>query len=194
VPSCAEGGVLGVLPGIIGSLQALEAIKLILGAGVPLIGRLVLFDALKLTFRELQLRKDPECPLCGPRPSITALIDYEAFCGIGSSPTEAGLEISAAELRAELETGRPVTILDVREPHEFEIAHLPESTLIPLGELAGRLTQLDPRGELVVLCHHGMRSLAAVELLRGAGFSHARSLAGGIEGWAVEVDPTLARY
>lgn len=194
VPSCAEGGVLGVLPGIIGSLQALEAIKLILGAGDSLVGRLLLFDALKLRFRELQLRKDPDCPLCGPRPSITGLIDYEAFCGIGASATPAGVEISVAELHATLEAGRPVEILDVREPHEFEIVSLPGSTLIPLGELPSRLTQLDSRAELVVLCHHGARSLQAVELLRGAGFSHVRSLAGGIEAWALEVDPTLARY
>lgn len=194
VPSCAEGGVLGVLPGIIGSMQALEAIKLILGVGEPLIGRLVLFDALRMRFRELQLRKDPDCPLCGPQRSITGLIDYEAFCGIGASAAPAGAEITAAELHATLEARRPVVILDVREPHEFEIVQLPGSTLLPLRELPGRLTQLDPRAEMVVLCHHGMRSLQAVELLRGAGFQHARSLAGGIDAWAVEVDPSLARY
>ncbi len=194
VPSCAEGGVLGVLPGIIGSMQALEAIKLILGVGEPLIGRLLLFDALRLRFRELQLRKDPDCPLCGARPSITALIDYEAFCGIGAAAAPTGAEISAAELHAALDAQRRVAILDVREPHEFEIVHLPGSTLIPLRELPGRLTQLDARAELVVLCHHGMRSLQAVELLRAAGFPHARSLAGGIDAWAVEVDPSLARY
>ncbi len=194
VPSCAEGGVLGVLPGIVGSLQALEAIKLILGVGEPLVGRLLLFDALRLRFRELQLRKDPDCPLCGPRPSITGLIDYEAFCGIGAPAAPTGSEISATELHAALDAGRPVAILDVREPHEFEIVHLPGSTLIPLRELPGRLAQLDSRAELVVLCHHGMRSLQAVELLRGAGFQHARSLAGGIDAWAIEVDPSLARY
>jgi len=194
VPSCAEGGVLGVLPGIVGSLQALEAIKLILGVGEPLVGRLLLFDALRLRFRELQLRKDPDCPLCGPRPSITGLIDYEAFCGIGVPAAPTGFEISATELHAALDAGRPVAILDVREPHEFEIVHLSGSTLIPLRELPGRLAQLDSRAELVVLCHHGMRSLQAVELLRGAGFQHARSLAGGIDAWAIEVDPSLARY
>jgi adenylyltransferase/sulfurtransferase len=144
-------------------------------------------------FRELQLRKDPDCPLCGPKRSITALIDYEAFCGIGA-PSPAGPEISAIELHSALEARQPVAILDVREPHEYEIVHLPGSTLIPLRELPGRLAQLDPRADLVVLCHHGARSLAAVELLRGAGFSHARSLAGGIDAWAVEVDPDLARY
>ncbi len=194
VPSCAEGGVLGVLPGIIGSMQALEAIKLILGVGEPLIGRLVLFDALRLRFRELQLRKDPDCPLCGTHPSITGLIDYEAFCGIGSAAATLGEEISPAELQAALGAGRPVTILDVREPHEYEIVRLEGSTLIPLRELPSRLTQLDARGDLVVLCHHGMRSMQAVALLRGAGFQHARSLAGGIDAWAVEVDPSLARY
>jgi adenylyltransferase/sulfurtransferase len=194
VPSCAEGGVLGVLPGVIGSLQALEAIKLILGAGEPLIGRLLLFDALRLHFRELQLRKDPDCPLCGPKRSITSLIDYEAFCGIGAPATHAGPEITAGELRETLAQERPVTILDVREPHEHEIVHLPGSRHIPLRELPARLGELDPRSELVVLCHHGARSLQAVELLRGAGFSHARSLAGGIDAWAVEVDPEVPRY
>jgi adenylyltransferase/sulfurtransferase len=194
VPSCAEGGVLGVLPGVIGSLQALEAIKLILGAGEPLIGRLLLFDALRLHFRELQLRKDPDCPLCGPKRSITSLIDYEAFCGIGAPATHAGPEITARELRETLAQERPVTILDVREPHEHEIVQLPGSRHIPLRELPARLGELDPRGDLVVLCHHGARSLQAVELLRGAGFSHARSLAGGIDAWAVEVDPEVPRY
>lgn len=194
VPSCAEGGVLGVLPGVIGSLQALEAIKLILGAGEPLIGRLLLFDALRLHFRELQLRKDPDCPLCGPKRSITGLIDYEAFCGIGAPATHAGPEITARELRETFEQERPVTILDVREPHEHEIVHLPGSRHIPLRELPARLGELDPRSDLVVLCHHGARSLQAVELLRGAGFSHARSLAGGIDAWAVEVDPEVPRY
>ncbi len=194
VPSCAEGGVLGVLPGIIGSLQALEAIKLILGVGEPLVGRLVLFDALRLRFRELQLRKDPACPVCGPSPTVTRLIDYEAFCGIGAAAAASGPEISGAELHAAQQAGRRVKILDVREPHEFEIVHLPGSTLIPLRDLPARLAELDSRGDLVVLCHHGTRSLQAVELLRGAGFSHARSLAGGIDAWAVEVDPTMARY
>jgi adenylyltransferase/sulfurtransferase len=175
-------------------MQALEAIKLILGVGEPLIGRLVLFDALRMRFRELQLRKDPDCPICGPRPSITGLIDYEAFCGIGSTAASAEAEISPAELQAALESGREVAIVDVREPHEFEIAHLPGSILIPLRELPARLAQLESRSDLVVLCHHGMRSLQAVELLRGAGFQHARSLAGGIDAWAAEIDPSLARY
>jgi molybdopterin/thiamine biosynthesis adenylyltransferase/rhodanese-related sulfurtransferase len=194
VPSCAEGGVLGVLPGVIGSLQALEAIKLVLGAGESLIGRLLLFDALRLRFRELQLRKDPDCPLCGPKRSITSLIDYEAFCGVGAQPSHSGPEVTARELREALEQARPIALLDVREPHEHEIAHLPGSRLIPLRELPARLAELDPRTDLVVICHRGARSLHAVELLRGAGFSHVRSLAGGIDAWAEEVDPAMPRY
>lgn len=194
VPSCAEGGVLGVLPGIIGSLQALEAIKLLLGIGDSLVGRLVLFDALRLRFRELALRKDPDCPVCGAAPTVTALIDYEAFCGIGDVTRHPGLEVSAAELQGLRGGAVAPLVVDVREPHEFEIVHLEESCLIPLRELPARLAELDAHREIVVLCHHGARSLQAVELLRGAGFSGARSLAGGIDAWAVEVDPEMARY
>ncbi len=193
VPSCAEGGVLGVLPGVIGTLQALEAIKLLLGIGETLVGRLVLFDALRLQFRELTLRKDPECPLCGAHPTITGLIDYEAFCGIGSH-TPQGPEVTVAELARELRAGRPLTLLDVREQVEWDIVHLDGATLIPLMALPERMGQLDPRAELVVYCHHGMRSLQAVEYLRAAGFGQVRSLAGGIEAWAEEIDPSLNRY
>jgi len=192
VPSCAEGGVLGVLPGIVGSLQALEAIKLILGAGDTLVGRLLLVDALRVRFRELELRKDPDCVVCGPNPTVTALIDYEAFCGVGAPP--AGPEISARELATARASATPPAVIDVREPEEWEIVHLPDSKLIPLRELPARLGELDPRGDLVVLCHHGTRSLAAVEFLRAAGFNHARSLAGGIEGWAEEIEPGMVRY
>jgi adenylyltransferase/sulfurtransferase len=192
VPSCAEGGVLGVLPGIVGSLQALEAIKLILGAGDTLVGRLLLVDALRVRFRELELRKDPDCVVCGPSPTVTTLMDYEAFCGIGAPAT--GPEISAQELRAAQDAGRAPTLVDVREPQEWEIVHLPGAQLIPLRELPARLSELDPRGELVVFCHHGTRSLAAVEFLRAAGFGHARSLAGGIDGWAEEIEPEMVRY
>ncbi len=194
VPSCAEGGVLGVLPGVIGSLQALEAIKLVLGVGDTLVGRLLLFDALRLRFRELSLRKDPDCPLCGTQPSITGLIDYEAFCGVGAAAEEYHFEVSVAEVQADLAAGRSPRFLDVREPYEWEIAHLPGATLIPLGQLPARLGELDPDDALVVYCHHGMRSQQAVEVLREAGFGRARSLAGGIDAWAEAVDPTLARY
>jgi adenylyltransferase/sulfurtransferase len=193
VPSCADGGVLGVLPGVIGSLQALEALKLVLAVGEPLIGRLVLFDALRLRFRELQVRKDPDCPICGARPAITSLIDYEAFCGLGAAD-QPGPEISVRELQDALLQGSPVQLLDVREPHEHAIVSLPASRLIPLRELPARLAEIDPHVDLVVHCHHGQRSREAVAVLRGAGFSRARSLAGGIDAWAAEVDAAMARY
>ncbi|HKH83875.1 MAG TPA: molybdopterin-synthase adenylyltransferase MoeB [Gemmatimonadales bacterium] len=195
VPSCAEGGVLGVLPGIIGSIQALETIKWIIGAGTSLLGRLVLFDALKLRFRELELRKDPACPICGTNPTIHELIDYEAFCGIGAEPAYAGPEISAEELRRELHTkGQNLVLVDVREPHEWEIAHIEGATLIPLSQLPERLSELDGHAEIVTQCHHGARSMKALEILKGAGFGKVRSLAGGIDAWAERVEPGMARY
>src|SRR5438094_4454058 len=194
VPSCAEGGVLGVLPGIIGSIQAMETIKLILGAGEPLIGRLVLFDALKLQFRELKLEKDPDCPVCGSHPSVTELIDYEAFCGIGAEPSYDGAEITAQELKTEWERNPDLLVIDVREPHEYEIAHIDGAVLIPLGELPDRLGEVDGHREVVTHCHHGARSLKALEILKAAGFSKVRSLRGGIDAWAVNVDPSLPRY
>ncbi len=172
VPSCAEGGVLGVLPGIIGSIQAMETIKLILGAGQPLIGRLVLFDALKLQFRELKLEKDPDCP----------------------EPSYDGAEITAQELRDEWRRNPDLVVIDVREPHEHEIAHIGGAVLIPLGELPDRLGELDGHHEIVTHCHHGARSLKALEILKAAGFSKVRSLRGGIDAWAVNVDPSLPRY
>jgi adenylyltransferase/sulfurtransferase len=193
VPSCAEGGVLGVLPGIIGSIQALETIKLVLGAGTSLAGRLLLFDALRLRFRELALRKDPDCPLCGANRSIHELVDYEAFCGV-AAPPPAGSEVTPTELQRELEAGRPIVVVDVREPHEWQIVHLDGARLIPLGELPARLRELDGHTDIVTHCHHGARSLRALEILRGAGFSKVRSLAGGIDRWAAEVDGSLARY
>jgi sulfur-carrier protein adenylyltransferase/sulfurtransferase len=194
VPSCAEGGVVGVLPGIIGSIQAMETIKLILGAGQPLIGRLVLFDALKLQFRELRLEKDPDCPVCGSHPTVTELIDYQAFCGIGAEPSYEGAEITAHELRDEWQRNPGLLVVDVREPHEYEIAHIDGAVLIPLGELPDRLTELDGHREVVTHCHHGARSLKALEILKAAGFSKVRSLRGGIDAWAVNVDPSLPRY
>jgi len=195
VPSCAEGGVLGVLPGIIGSIQALETIKLILGAGDTLIGRLVLFDALKLKFRELRLRKDPECPLCGEHPTIHELIDYEAFCGIGAAPAYQGPEIVAEQLKDELsEKNDELILIDVREPHEWEIAHIDGARLIPLGQLPDRIPELDGHAEIVTYCHKGSRSMKALEILRGAGHSRVRSLAGGIDAWAARIEPGMARY
>jgi molybdopterin/thiamine biosynthesis adenylyltransferase/rhodanese-related sulfurtransferase len=196
VPSCAEGGVLGVLPGIIGSLQALETIKLIVGVGETLVGRLLLFDARKLQFRELALTKDPECPVCGTHPTVTALIDYEAFCGVGEEGrgTRDGVEIEPSELKREWATNPDLVVLDVREPHEYEIARIDGARLIPLSELPGRLRELDGRAEIVTHCHHGVRSLQALALLKGAGFAKVRSLQGGIDAWSVAVDPEVPRY
>lgn len=195
VPSCAEGGVLGVLPGIIGSIQALETIKWIIGAGNSLLGRLVLFDALKLRFRELELRKDPACPICGTNPSIHELIDYEAFCGIGAEPAYNGPEITAEELRLEMSAkAGDLVLIDVREPHEWDIVHIEGARLIPLNQLPERLSELDGHAEIVTHCHHGARSMKALEILKGAGFGKVRSLAGGIDAWAERVEPGLARY
>jgi adenylyltransferase/sulfurtransferase len=187
--------VLGVLPGIVGSLQALEAIKLVLGIGETLRGRLLVFDALALSFRELRLRKDPACPVCGEHPSITAPIDYERFCGIDGATPERSEEVAPAALTRELDTGsRPPILLDVREPWEWEIARIEGSRLVPLGELATRLGQLDTRTPIVTICHHGLRSSHARDLLRAAGFTGVRSLSGGIDEWARTVAPGMPRY
>jgi adenylyltransferase/sulfurtransferase len=197
VPSCAEAGVLGVLPGIVGTLQAAEAIKLVLGVGEPLIGRLLAFDAMRVSFRELSVPKDPACPLCGERPSITELIDYDAFCGAGSEPMpsdEARLEIGVRELAKERQGGKAVFLLDVREGFEFEICRIPGSVLIPLGQLPSRLREVPAAAEVVTVCHTGQRSLAAARLLRDAGVSRARSLRGGVEAWALSVDLAMPRY
>jgi adenylyltransferase/sulfurtransferase len=196
VPSCAEGGVLGVLPGIIGSLQALEAIKLIVGLGTPLIGRLLLFDGRRMQFRELALAKDPDCPVCGEHPTVTQLIDYEEFCGTlpdGRGKRE-DAEISARELQRERARKPNLLLLDVREPLEAAIAHIEGARLIPLRDLPARLSELPGHGEIVTFCHHGQRSLHAREILRGAGFGNVRSLAGGIDAWSREIDPGVARY
>lgn len=194
VPSCAEGGVLGVLPGIIGSLQALEAIKLIVGFGQPLIGRLLLFDGRRMQFRELALERDPDCPVCGTHPTVTQLIDYEAFCGVGNQESGVGVEISARDLQHERARKPNLLLLDVREPREAEIARIEGARLIPLRELPRRLAELPGHAEIVALCHHGQRSLKAREILVGAGFPNVRSLAGGIDAWSREVDAEVPRY
>ena len=194
VPSCAEGGVLGVLPGIISSIQAMETIKLIVGAGEPLIGRLLLFDALKLQFRELKLEKDPDCPVCGRNPTVTQLIDYEAFCGIGAEPVYDGADVTADEVQDELDAGKELVLLDVRDPHEYEITHIDGAKFIPLGELPARLNELDDHADVVTYCHHGARSLKALEILKAAGFAKVRSLRGGIDAWAVNVEREMPRY
>lgn len=196
VPSCAEGGVLGVLPGVVGSLQALEAIKLIVGFGETLIGRLLLFDGRRMQFRELALQKDPDCPVCAAHPTVTELIDYEAFCGVGAGSPESrgGVEISARDLQHERACKPNLLLIDVREPLEAEIAHIEGARLIPLRELPRRMSELPGHGEIITVCHHGQRSLKAREILKGAGFPNVRSLAGGIDAWAREVDPEVPRY
>ena len=197
VPSCAEGGVLGVLPGIVGSIQALETIKLILGRGRPLIGRLLLFDALDLKFRELKLRKNPECPVCGAHPSVTKLIDYEQFCGIRGEehvPETKVPEITAPEVKKMMDERKPFVLVDVREPHEFQICRIPGSTLIPLGDVPKRMHELNSADEIVVHCRSGIRSAQAVELLMKAGFRKIHNLKGGVLAWADQVDPTMPKY
>ena len=198
VPSCAEGGVLGVLPGIVGAIQAAETLKLIIGKGEPLVGRLLLFDALAMRFRELKLRKNPECPVCGEHPTITKLIDYEEFCGIrgeeSASPAQTSVpEIAPRELKARLDRGDDLFILDVREPHEFQICNL-GGHLIPLGELSRRVNELDSSREIVAHCRSGKRSAEAVEFLRSAGFRKVLNLKGGILAWSDEVDASVPKY
>ena len=198
VPSCAEGGVLGVLPGVIGIIQATEAIKLILGVGQPLVGRLLLYDALQMRFRELKLRRDVDCPVCGDHPTIRELIDYDAFCGVtpaAAAPAGGGVpEITAEELKAEIDRGSAPFILDVREPNEYQICRIEGSTLIPLGEVATRSAELDRNRELVVHCKMGGRSAKAVALLQERGFTRIRNLKGGILEWIDKVDPTQSKY
>ena len=201
VPSCAEGGVLGILPGVVGTLQATEAIKLILGVGESLVGRFLLFDALKLRFRELKVRKDPDCPVCGEHPTVTQLIDYEQFCGIvptattaATSLTEDADEATVEELKTRLDRHESFLLLDVREPQEFEICRIPGAVLIPLGDLPSRLFELEGRDDMIVHCKSGVRSGKAVKLLREAGYSKARNLKGGILAWINRIDPTLPKY
>ena len=196
VPSCAEGGVLGVLPGIIGTVQATEALKLIVKAGESLVGRLLILDALRMRFREVRLRRDPECPACGDHPTIHELQDYQQFCGMRppvEPAAEGDFDISAEELKQVLEGRQQPVLLDVREPMEFQINRLPGAVLIPLGDLPATVGDLDATRDLVVYCHHGIRSVRAVEFLRGAGF-RARNLKGGIAAWTDHVDPTMLRY
>lgn len=199
VPSCAEGGVLGILPGTIGTLQATEALKLILGIGEPLIGRLLLYNALDLSFEFVKLRKNPACKVCGPNPEVTELIDYEAFCGVPGYAHEEGSageewDISAGELAEMLKGPHPPRLIDVREPHELEISRLEGAELIPLGSLASRLSELNSADEIVLFCKAGTRSARALEVLYSAGFRKIKHLKGGINAWAKEVDPSLPVY
>ncbi|MCB1233173.1 MAG: molybdopterin-synthase adenylyltransferase MoeB [Verrucomicrobiae bacterium] len=200
VPSCAEGGVIGVLPGIVGSLQANEAIKLILGLGESLVGRLVHFDALQFRFREFKLRRDPQCPVCGENPTVTELIDYDAFCGVGRGGEETPdtrmiPEITVHELRTRLETENDSFVLvDVREPSEHAICRFPDAILIPLGELADRLHELDRETDIVVHCKAGGRSAKAIELLMDNGFENICHVAGGINAWSREIDSSVPLY
>jgi sulfur-carrier protein adenylyltransferase/sulfurtransferase len=196
VPSCAEGGVLGILPGLVGVIQATEVIKLILGTGDPLIGRLLLVDALGMKFRELKLRKNPDCPACGTHPTITQLIDYQEFCGIRGEEAPAEVttsEIPVEELKRRLDRGDDLLILDVREPHEYQICNL-GGYLIPLGELPSRVHELDTSREIVAHCRSGVRSAKAVNFLRQAGFKKVHNLSGGILAWADRVDSTMPKY
>ncbi|HXF84627.1 MAG TPA: molybdopterin-synthase adenylyltransferase MoeB [Anaerolineales bacterium] len=198
VPSCAEGGVLGVLPGTIGTLQATEALKILLGIGEPLIGKLLLYNALEMTFDFVRLKKNPHCRVCGPNADIKELIDYEEFCGVPSHDREegsagAGWDITATELAERLKKNH-LKLLDVREPHELEISSLPNAVNIPLGQLAARLSELDSAEEMVVFCKSGSRSARALELLASAGFKKVKNLKGGINAWAREVDTSLPVY
>ncbi|MFO7170010.1 MAG: molybdopterin-synthase adenylyltransferase MoeB [Chloroflexota bacterium] len=195
VPSCAEGGVLGVLPGVIGTIQATETIKLLTGIGEPLIGRLMLYDALAMRFRELKLRRNPECPVCGDNPTVTELIDYEQFCGIVPEPEgDARYEITPREVAAWLEREDRPFLLDVREANEWEIGHLPGAVRISVNELPARLNELDTAREMVVYCRSGARSGRAVDLLRQAGFRKVKNMVGGILRWSDEVDPSIPKY
>ena len=200
VPSCAEGGVLGVLPGVIGTIQATEAIKLILGAGSTLVGRLLLYDAWSMRFRELKLRRDPACPVCGDHPTVTQLIDYEEFCGVKPVPASAAgpgvPETTVEELKARMDANAPFFLLDVREPHEYQIARIPGSTLIPLGQLGARYGELPPASagrEIIIHCKSGVRSAKAVNLLQEHGIA-AKNLKGGILAWIDRIDPTQPKY
>ncbi len=199
VPSCAEGGVLGILPGAIGIIQATEAVKIILGIGEPLVGRLMLYDALNMKFRELKLRRNPECPVCGDHPTVTTLIDYHQFCGVpqgqmeDAKPVVDNSDIEPAEVKQRLDRGDNFVLVDVREPHEYQICNI-GARLIPLGELPKRVGELNSADEIVVHCKSGMRSAKAADFLRQAGFSHVRNMKGGILAWSDKVDPSVPKY
>jgi len=199
VPSCAEGGVLGILPALIGSIQATETVKLLIGKGETLSGRLVLYDALNMRFRELKLRRNPECPVCGDHPTVRELIDYEQFCGIPQQQeitmAESGVpEITVTELKAKLDAGDNLFVLDVREPHEYDIARLEGTTLIPLGQLPSRVNELNTADDIVVHCRSGVRSAKAVGFLQKAGFQKVKNLKGGILAWSDQIDPSVPKY
>ena len=201
VPSCAEGGVLGVLPGIIGTIQATEAVKLIMGIGEPLIGRFLIYDALRMKFRELKLKKDPDCPVCGTHPTVTALIDYEQFCGVAPAPEptmtaqeSSETEIDVKELKRKMDAKEDFYLLDVREPNEFKIGRIPGSTLIPLGEVPQRYQEIPKDKEIVVHCKMGGRSAKAAAFLRQQGFKNVKNLKGGILDWADKIDPSVPKY
>lgn len=197
VPSCAEGGVLGILPGMIGIIQATEAVKLILGTGEPLVGRLVLYDALAMRFRELKLRRNPECPVCGDHPTIKELIDYQEFCGMPHAsepqPAAAG-EITPVEVKAKIDRGDEFVLIDVREPHEHQICNIPFARLIPLGDLPKRVNELDSADEIIAHCKSGARSAKAVDFLKSAGFKKVQNMKGGILAWSDTVDPSVPKY
>lgn len=202
VPSCAEGGVLGVLPGIVGTIQAMETIKLLLGLGETLAGRLLIFDALRMRFRDLRIRRDPECPVCGDSPTVRELIDYEAFCGLDTQEKgSTGMatdsdELTVSELKSRIDAGDDLTLIDVREPYEWDIGNLgPQGArLIPLGEISDRYEEIDPDAEVVVYCRSGARSARAVNFLREKGFENVRNLEGGIRAWSEEIDPSIPKY
>ncbi|MBI3996341.1 MAG: molybdopterin-synthase adenylyltransferase MoeB [Candidatus Omnitrophica bacterium] len=198
VPSCAEGGVLGVLPGIIGVIQATEAIKLIIGKGEPLIGRLLIYNALKMEFREVRLRRSQDCPVCGDHPTVKALVDYDEFCGVTrggeAEVAHSEYDLGPSEVKRALEQDRKAILLDVREAHEYDIVHIEGSTLIPLSELHLRANELDTADTIITYCHHGQRSLQAIKTLEAFGFKKLKHLRGGIDAWACEVDDEMARY
>ena len=199
VPSCAEGGVLGILPAVVGSIQATETVKLLIGKGQTLSGRLVLYDALNMKFRELKLRRNPECPVCGDHPTVRKLIDYEQFCGIPQQQEEVvaqgGVpEITPTELKAKLDAGENIFVLDVREPHEYDICRIEGTTLIPLGQLPSRVNELNSADDIVIHCKSGMRSAKATDFLLKAGFRKVKNLKGGILAWSDQVDPSVPKY